>query len=306
MPQVSVLMAVYNAETWLSDALDSMLNQTYGDWELLAVDDGSTDASLSVLERYALKDSRIRVIHKEENEGLSVARNVGLAEARGEYICILDADDWFSPHALEWGVRGFRQAEDVDCVVFRLVEHERDQEIIRHEPLPPGTLITGDEAFRLSLDWQLHGLFLIRTEIHRLYPYDTTLRLYGDDNTVRLHYLHSRRVAFSKGEYHYRKHPLSATNSITPLRFQHLKANLQMAQLLVSEHAGEETLKAYEHVRWCNFKSLLRLFHLHKGEFAQADRKEIHQLLRDTYRSFHRSIPFRLYELRDWVGRQLH
>jgi len=291
-------MAVYNAESWLRQAVDSVLAQTFPDWELLAVDDASTDHSRSILNEYAQRDRRIRVFHKEKNEGLAAARNLALAEVKGDYVCILDADDWFSCDALKKGVEGFAQP-DVDCVVFRLVEHEDGQQFVRHEPLPLTAVVSGEKAFRLSLDWSLHGLFLIRTEIHQRYPYDTSLRLYSDDNTVHLHYLRSRKVAFCSGEYHYRKHPLSATSSISPLRFQHLQANLQLRNILREEGAERSVQEAYETVRWYNYRALLRLYHLHRNDFTVEERRDIHSLLGDVYATFGRLLPFRLYEWRD-------
>ena len=97
-PLVSILMAVYNAEEWLDEALDSLLvRQTLREVEVLAVDDASTDGSLAILERRAAEDGRLRVLRQTENQGQAVARNVALKEACGEFIMMVDADDWLSP-----------------------------------------------------------------------------------------------------------------------------------------------------------------------------------------------------------------
>lgn len=90
-PYVSVIMAVYNAEKYLREAVDSILTQTLANFELIAVDDASTDGSRAVLESYS--DSRLRVLHNPVNLGQSVSRNKALAAAHGKYIAILDADD---------------------------------------------------------------------------------------------------------------------------------------------------------------------------------------------------------------------
>ena len=99
-PLISVIIPVYNVEASLHLALDSLLNQTFRDWEAVCVDDGSIDGSGACLDEYAGRDSRIKVIHKE-NGGVSSARNCGLKLARAPYITMLDADDYFEPSALE-------------------------------------------------------------------------------------------------------------------------------------------------------------------------------------------------------------
>ena len=93
---ISVIVPVYNVEPWLRQCLDSIVGQTVRDLEILLVDDGSPDLCGEICEEYARADERIRVFHTE-NRGLSAARNLGLREARGEYIGFVDADDWIEP-----------------------------------------------------------------------------------------------------------------------------------------------------------------------------------------------------------------
>lgn len=93
---ISVIVAVYNIEKYLSRCIDSILAQTYKELEILLVDDGSTDSSGKICDVYAEKDSRIHVIHRE-NGGLSAARNTGIDQATGEYIAFVDGDDWLEP-----------------------------------------------------------------------------------------------------------------------------------------------------------------------------------------------------------------
>lgn len=91
MPKVTVAMPVYNDAAYLKEAVDSILAQTFRDFELLVIDDGSTDGSASIIAEYA--DSRIRCIPFAENKGRPVARNAALDNARGEYLAWMDADD---------------------------------------------------------------------------------------------------------------------------------------------------------------------------------------------------------------------
>ena len=96
----SVVVPVYNVEKYVSKCLESLINQTYKDFEIIIINDGATDGSLSICEEYAKKDSRIRVI-SQENKGLAVARRTGALEAKGEYIMNVDSDDWVDAPYLE-------------------------------------------------------------------------------------------------------------------------------------------------------------------------------------------------------------
>lgn len=100
MPQVSVIVPVYNAEKYLAECVDSILAQTLRDVEVILVDDGSTDSSPALCDTYAEKDHRVKVIHKANGRAAS-ARNAGLKIAQGEYIAFVDSDDWISPKMYE-------------------------------------------------------------------------------------------------------------------------------------------------------------------------------------------------------------
>ena len=91
-PKISIIVPVYNVEQYLPRCIDSILNQSFADFELLLIDDGSKDKSGTICDEYAAKDSRIRLFHKE-NGGVSSARNVGLDNARGEWLAFIDGDD---------------------------------------------------------------------------------------------------------------------------------------------------------------------------------------------------------------------
>ena len=92
MPQISVIVPVYNTEKYLHRCIDSILAQTFTDFELLLIDDGSTDNSGTICDEYATKDSRVRVFHKK-NGGVSSARNLGVDNAKGEWVTFVDSDD---------------------------------------------------------------------------------------------------------------------------------------------------------------------------------------------------------------------
>lgn len=125
MAKISIIVPVYNTAKYLERCVDSIVAQTYTDWELLLVDDGSTDHSGAICDRYAASDSRIQVFHKP-NGGLTSARNHGLERASGEWITPIDSDDWVEPEML---AKMLAKAEesDADVVIcdLRFVWHEQ-------------------------------------------------------------------------------------------------------------------------------------------------------------------------------------
>ena len=141
-PRVSVLMAVYNGQDYLRQALDSVLSQTFAAWELIVVDDGSADATPAILADYAEREPRLRVV-AQANSGQTRALNVGLGLARGEYIARLDADDVMRPQRLA------RQVVYMDAhpeVVLLGTAAELIDE--RGQPFCTYTLPTGDTRLR--------------------------------------------------------------------------------------------------------------------------------------------------------------
>ncbi|MGQ9869283.1 glycosyltransferase family 2 protein [Leptodesmis sp.] len=115
MPRVSVLMPVYNAQRYVAEAVESILQQSFGDFELLITDDGSCDRSLKILQSYACKDSRIR-LRSQINRGLTRTLNAMIQDARGEYIAILEHDDVALPNRLADELAFLDQHPEVVCV----------------------------------------------------------------------------------------------------------------------------------------------------------------------------------------------
>lgn len=130
--KISVVLPVYNVANYLRKCLDSLVNQTFKDFEVICVNDGSTDLSLSILEGYALTDSRFKII-SQDNQGLSGARNTGIKEVQGDYILFVDSDDWLEENALELlyqHVSGF----DSDITMFKFKYFDDDTEEFSEGP----------------------------------------------------------------------------------------------------------------------------------------------------------------------------
>ena len=149
----SIIIPVYNVESFLRECLDSVLKQTFPDWEAICVNDGSTDQSASILEEYSEKDIRFKII-SQANGGLSSARNSGLKVAKGDYVLFLDSDDWLESDALAvlaentndedmvcFSGRRFMEAEDSfhspDCLTEKVypsgMEYYNDNALLRRD-----------------------------------------------------------------------------------------------------------------------------------------------------------------------------
>lgn len=147
MAKVSVIVPVYNVEEYLQPCLESILNQTYGDLEILCINDCSTDNSRAVLQEYQRKDSRIILLENETNGGLAYTRNAGLQRAAGEYVLFVDSDDTIASDLVE---RCMEVISDSDMVCFDYQQVTADQQVIGRQyayRMKDG-LYTGEDFFR--------------------------------------------------------------------------------------------------------------------------------------------------------------
>ena len=169
--KVSVIMAVYNAEKYLRKALDTVVNQTLRDIEIILVDDLSTDGSYGIMCEFAEKDARIIILrHTAKTVGAAAARNMGLRVAKGEYLSFLDADDWFELDMLE---KAYYKAvcADADVVIWdgwkyfesSGVERFIENSILRKKFLPQKNVfpsaLCGSKLFRIQMGVAWNVLF---------------------------------------------------------------------------------------------------------------------------------------------------
>ena len=137
---ISVIVPVYKVESYLRQCIDSILNQTYKDIEILLIDDGSPDRCGEICDDYAQIDKRIRVFHTE-NKGLSAARNLGLREANGEYIGFIDSDDWIDPDMYEILLRRLEETgTDISTCGERIEYQNAQQDFILSDDVYTGTI----------------------------------------------------------------------------------------------------------------------------------------------------------------------
>lgn len=163
MPKFSVIVPAYNVETYIDRCVMSILNQTYSDFELIIIDDGSTDGTGKKLDDYALSDARIHVVHSR-NQGQSAARNKGLEICSGEYVYFCDSDDWIEPDILERCLETFEQ-EHSDIVRFQSFTHigekvhtsgfDMKRDTIRYGTPSEKLSFICDDVLKYRIGWEL-------------------------------------------------------------------------------------------------------------------------------------------------------
>lgn len=151
---ISIIVPIFNAEEYLQQCLDSLINQSYQDIEIICVNDSSTDNSLSILQSYSY-DSRVKIILKE-NEGVSLARNRGLEEAQGDYIMFVDADDWIDLKTCEI-VLDEMEKENADVVMWSYIREFHDKSL-RKEIFNSSRIIFEGKQVRTKLHLRCVGL----------------------------------------------------------------------------------------------------------------------------------------------------
>lgn len=210
----SVIMPAYNAEKYLQAAVDSVVDQTYSNWELIIVDDGSVDRTALLADQYAQQDNRILVVHQENSGTAAAARNSALEVVSGDYVQILDSDDLLSPELLE-NYEKILSANSIDILVPDAVCFNEENPMIWEKHAPKGNydlILDGETAFVMSLTWQVHGWFCVKTDLVQRVKYNPEL-LNGDEFTTRRLYYAAESVSFSQGQYRFRRNKESTTQS---------------------------------------------------------------------------------------------
>lgn len=213
-PKISVIVAIYNAEKYLYRCLNSLAEQTFEDYEVLLIDDGSPDSSGNICDWFAKKYPFMRVIHKA-NGGLSSARQCGIDNALGEYAIHMDADDWVEPTMLEELYRKAEQ-EDADMVICDYLEIKRKERYVKQQP----TALSPDAVLRDILSGKIQAYCwnkLIRRACYENYNITFPLGLNFEDlfaictlclNDIRITYI-------NKAFYHYDRYINKGSISMT-------------------------------------------------------------------------------------------
>lgn len=177
---VSIVVPVYNREAYVARALDSIVRQTYENWQVVVVDDHSSDKSIEVVENFARKDERIRIIHHRSNRGAQAARNTGIRSAKGEWIAFLDSDDEWLPNWLEKGLYAQEKTgfSIIHCDCYRTGGNE--------PPKRWGLLPLTGNVYKALLEYpgiMFQGLLVQRTCLERIGYLDEDIVSYQEWDT---------------------------------------------------------------------------------------------------------------------------
>ncbi len=236
MSKISVVVPVYNMGAFVERAVQCLLNQDYPDYEILLVDDGSTDGGGAVCDRLAAGHPIITVIHKS-NGGLSSARNAGMAAATGEYVIFPDPDDWVEPGYLS-RLMQLRQGTDLEICGHFVAEENREY---THNAGGKPVVLQGREAMALAMRptaycgfaWnKLYHMDIIRRE---KLAFDTELGMAQDLHFAIRYLVHCKTVVYDPAPlYHYVQHVGGVTNPKMPLtkrKLSGLQTYLKIAEL---------------------------------------------------------------------------
>lgn len=248
---ISVIVPVYNAELFIRECIESILNQTYQEFELILVDDGSKDKSFAICQEMARKDMRIKVFH-QENLGVTAARRKGVENAQGEFICFVDSDDIMVDYALEFLIS--KMTSDIDIVISEANVNES----ISHE-------IYVDKLLRNLLSHTLWGK-LFRKELFtksKALSFRREIHI-GEDflGNVCLGLVANHIVCLSGKIYHYQKNPNS---TMTTCRYS--PEYDRMFRTEMEKVLGSEIFKYMG--GWCKFQfSILESMIIGKAKFS--------------------------------------
>lgn len=240
MCMVSIIVPIYNVEKYLEECLDSLLRQTYKDIEIILVDDGSQDYSPEICDKYAQKDARIRVIHKQ-NAGVSAARNTGIDHAEGEYIMFCDSDDVAHPQWVEYHVRAINENPDSFIVsdLVKFLDNRSNYQLLKFDTYK----CTFYEIFIKYLSGFPFNKIFSREIIKANHLYfDEAVPLAEDVifNANYYRYCLGGCVFLNASLYFYRDNPKSALHSYRAEAAKfHTKAFYERARAIESEHIQE-------------------------------------------------------------------
>ena len=253
-PKVSVIIPIYNVEGYVSKCLESLMDQTFPDFEVLCIDDASADHSVQVIREFQQKDPRIRLL-QQEHAGVSAARNLGIANARGEYIAFVDGDDWLAVDALEKLVTAM-ESKNADVVVSSAEVHfenpqpedsRRNVSLVRALTVTEG-LMEGDswKALAQPGSWPFLWNKLIRRELitGNGVVFSPTLALGEDGAFLVTLFQYAGPIAFIPDAlYHYRyQRKASATVNLFQSQQTRFSQHIQVARVLLEEFQARKML----------------------------------------------------------------
>ena len=292
-PKVSIIIPVYNTEKYINKCLDSLIYQTYENLEILCIDDGSTDNSLEILEQYAKKDSRIKIL-TQENKGQSTARNNGMAHATGDYISFVDSDDWVSLSLYKKFADAYNSTDgEVEIYMFNAVRYDEKPDLKNYIPA---------KVLNIKI-WEIKPDKLLYNANDSTNPIDGNTGVWS--KIYKKSFLDERNIKFEDGIifedkvfhfdtffnsdkifvsndalYFYRYRASSTMNTMGSNVFDVFKANDMMLSILHESGMYEKNKYAYFQFSYKHFLYLLGMANIdNKREFYERSKQELRKMV---------------------------
>jgi len=289
-PFFSILMAAYNAEKYIHESVDSVLAQLFEEWELICIDDGSTDNTLEILKEYQKRDSRI-IVKSQANAGINAARATAAKFGNGRYFGMLDSDDKFSSDYLN-EVYKVASSTDNDAILpdiyFR--DYQNDENSWKWNErfkTDVNSSITGREAFLRTFPWTVHGWGFWRRDIFQGVPFNKLNTYNADELRARELFLACDKVIFSGGLYHYRQHNDSISKKFNYRLFERLITYKTLEEIGYANGFAHEQLAGLRHIYFHDIIEKQKLYYEHYHSMDAAQRKKALQLIRSAYTNFY-------------------
>lgn len=288
MIKFSFIMAAYNSEKYIVEAIESVLNQDYENWELVIVNDGSTDNTPIIIDEYSSKYLKIKSIHQKHSGTAAAARNTALNYVTGDYVQMLDADDLVEKNLLSTYANRLKEREfDILIPNCRCFKNDKIDEIYWEKLAPNNNYIQridGEKAFYLSLNWLIHGAFLIKTQLIKGIKYDPIL-VNGDELTTRKFLYNARDIGFVDTFYFYRLNMNSTTkSSMNKYRmYESVLTNINIYQYAINCKMSDKTINMCVELL---IKSLCRhsvMFYKNTQMDDTEDKDRAYKILKQTY-----------------------
>lgn len=227
MPKISIIIPVYNVERYLEKCLHSVLQQTFQDFEVILIDDGSQDASGDICNQFAQKDSRITVYH-QENQGQSAARNYGLTKATGEFIGFVDSDDYLK-ETMYQTLFDLCQKYQADLAMCRLLDCYQNTDIDYHQETVKEFVLNREQAIEMVMKAEIMSVTPVNKLYRRSLFHDITfpLGMIAEDAYIMLELIHqAKKIAVTTAiEYYYiHREGSSTAKSFSPIDLSAIKA----------------------------------------------------------------------------------
>lgn len=272
----SIIVPVFNVEKFIIEALESILNQSFTFFEVIAVNDASTDNSLSILQDFKKKDKRFRIFDLAENKGSGYVRNLGIQKAKGNYVLFLDADVYFSKNAFEKLANSIVKNTKIDIFLwgfstFQLGKKKQKETIPQKlekskVETPLRTVMTSQKGF-IAPTW----VYIVKRLFIKKYDLHFSEGIYFEDIvfTTSLLCYAKKVIVLPFVGYHYRKHKTSVTGKTSPQKifdkftaFDHLKIFLKERRV----YSQYEQLYIARFLTFCVFTCFTEYFSLSKKE----------------------------------------